>query len=116
LRVACAARGGCPTSPLTRGGRGGRRPAGQPSLRTVTEAAGRHRIADAFSETTASGQTDHGGRNSTAGPRLPQPHVPGIAGWCCHLWLLIHSPPGCGRRRGATPPPRSDRNSESGAP
>jgi hypothetical protein len=28
-----------------------------------------------------SGQADHGGRNSKTGPRLPPPHVPGIAGW-----------------------------------
>src|SRR5688572_18749426 len=40
LRVACAARGGRPTSSLSPAGP--RRPAGRPSLRTAADAAGRH--------------------------------------------------------------------------
>ena len=86
LRVACAARGGRPASSFSAGGRGGcrrpRRTAGRQSIRAAAGAADRHRIADDIdSETITSGQTDHGGRNSTTGPRLPPPHVPGIAGW-----------------------------------
>jgi hypothetical protein len=66
LRVACAARPRCAT---------GRHP-----VRAAARAANRYRTASAFIAATASSQSDHGVRNSAAGPRLPPLHVPGIAG------------------------------------